>query len=119
MKHILDLFEHTVESCPDKKAAGYKEETYSFKDLKEKAMKLGAAIQAAMGDGKKEQAVAVMVNRGIHTLAGFLAVLYSGNYYVPVDPAMPVEKMKTLLGDCEAGVLICEEENEALLEKLG
>ncbi|ORX89509.1 acetyl-CoA synthetase-like protein [Basidiobolus meristosporus CBS 931.73] len=39
-----------------------------------------------------------------------LAILKTGSAYVPIDPACPSERIEYILGDSQAGLLLCERE---------
>jgi len=113
MHGVLDYLESTAKRFPDKKAIGYKDFGYSFRELKTLSSQLGAAIAKR---SVKNHPVGVIVNRGADTLVLFLACAYSGNYYVPIDPAMPVKKIRAILEDAEIRLILGEEKNRKLLE---
>lgn len=116
MKGVLEYLERIALRMPQKTAIAYREEAYTFAELRTAAARLGAAIQDRAGS---RAAVAVLVNRDADTAAAFLGVLYSGNYYVPLDPDMPVTKLRTILEDSGAGLLLGKRENATLAEQLG
>lgn len=107
--NILNFFEETVQRFPQKTAIAYKEISYSFSDLSHQAKCLAERILQAGQTGKP---VGVFVNRGADTAVLFLAVLYSGNYYIPIDPDMPSAKISSILTDAEPSVILCGEENK-------
>lgn len=92
--NILNFFEETVQRFPQKTAIAYKEISYSFSDLSHQAKCLAERILQAGQTGKP---VGVFVNRGADTAVLFLAVLYSGNYYIPIDPDMPSPRFHPFL----------------------
>ena len=111
---MITYFENTVSKYPDKKAVGCGDVSYTFAEVKDLAKRLGASISRGL-DGAKKAPVAVLTGRDAETVICFLAVLYSGNYYVPVDPDMPREKMKKILSDCRPSVILGSPENEKCL----
>ena len=113
--NILNFFEETVQRFPQKTAIAYKEISYSFSDLSHQAKCLAERILQAGQTGKP---VGVFVNRGADTAVLFLAVLYSGNYYIPIDPDMPSAKISSILTDAEPSVILCGEENKPVLEEI-
>lgn len=115
MSNMLKRFEETAARYPDKKAVAYKDTYYTFREMKLSAEKLGRTIAAVH---TAENPVIVLTNRGADTAVLFLAVLYSGSYYVPIDPEMPVAKIRMILSDSQADVLLAGEENKELLDEL-
>lgn len=115
MSNILQLFETTVECYPQKTAIAYENQKYSFLELKEKARQLAFSISKKRYWG---QPVAVIVNRDADTLLLFLSVIYSGNYYIPIDPEMPSSKIQSILDDSKAVLILGSEVNRTLIESL-
>ncbi|WP_010453148.1 AMP-binding protein, partial [Pseudomonas asplenii] len=54
--------------------------------------------------------VAISVRRGPQMLVGLLAILKAGAGYVPVDPALPGERLRYLLEDSAPAVLLTQSE---------
>ncbi|MFC5955326.1 amino acid adenylation domain-containing protein [Streptomyces pratens] len=52
--------------------------------------------------------VAVATGRGVRTVVTVLAVLKAGAAYVPVDPRQPAERIRTVLADSAARVVVTE-----------
>ncbi len=116
MNSILDTFEKTVSRFPEKTAVACREDSYTFSQLKETSGCLGKRIADA---GIENQPVGVFVSRGCDAAVFFLAVLYSGNFYVPIDIDMPREKLDRLLKDADFRLILCRKENEDVLDQLG
>lgn len=110
MNPILDLLCASVDRFSDRIAVSDRDKSVGFAELRHNAACLGAEIR---GSGR---AVGVFVNRGADTLSLFLAVVFSGNYYVPLDPELPAEKRKAILEDAEIGTILGDESNRCLLD---
>ena len=61
--------------------------------------------------------------KGVDTLCCFMGIVYSGNYYVPLDYHSPLERVKSIIDVLEPLAIICldkkdffERENNILLE---
>lgn len=115
MNNVLEYFEQTAERFPQKRAVAYRDTVYTFAQLADMAKRLGTAIARC---GISGEPVGVIVNRGADTAVMFLAVLYSGNYYIPIDPEMPVSKIQLILDDSKLKVMLYGEENTELLQSL-
>jgi amino acid adenylation domain-containing protein len=47
--------------------------------------------------------IAVFLPKGINAISAFIGILYSGNYYVPLDVSSPIDRINSIikdLGDC-------------------
>ena len=116
MNLILSRFEQTVRAMPDKLACACEDERYTFAGLRSLAARLGARVRHLQ---PQPGAVGVLVRRGASTVAEFLAVVYAGSFYVPLDPDMPDHKLRTILDDAGIRVLLGEEEHRPLLGRIG
>ena len=114
MRNILEQLERTAACFPEKTACALEDSRLSFRELTALAARLGAVIDT----GGKNRAVGVFAARDVFTPAFFFAALYSGNYYVPIDPDMKPEKKQAILDETDMRVILGTEENRALLEEL-
>lgn len=101
MANLLEYLENAAKRYPDKKAVACREAEYSYAELKHCAR----AAATAIGD-KTGKAVGVMAERGIETIAFFFAALYSGGFYVPLDPDMPTDKMAAVIEDADIDTIL-------------
>ena len=114
MDNLCQYLHLSAEKYPDRKAFAYRDCVYTFADSEALARRLAAKIDAAY----ERSPVAVFAGRNAHSAILFLAVLSSGNYYIPIDPDMPVEKMQAILDDAKPRYILGCAEDRALLEKL-
>jgi non-ribosomal peptide synthetase component F len=63
---------------------------------------------------EKGQRVALWLPKSRLAVAAMQAVLRLGAAYVPIDPAAPPRRIKTLLEDCRVRVLVCDQVAESL-----
>ena len=114
MRNILEMLEETAARLPEKTAVADAEGRYTFAELTRLARRIGASV----GD-KAGRPVGVLAERSVDTLAFFLGALYSGGYYVPLDPDMPAEKLRAILAETGLDVVLGPEEGRARLAELG
>lgn len=114
MENVLQQLELTASRFPDKTAAAYEGSSLTFRELTDLASRLGAAI----GTERRNRPVGVIAARETDTLVFFFAALYSGNYYVPIDPDMPPEKKQAILDETDMDIILGTEANRALLSPL-
>lgn len=113
MTNVLEYLEQSAARVPDKTAYTDETDSITFKELLLLAKKIGTALAREIGVGCP---VGVLVGRHIGCLAAFFGVLYSGNYYVPLDPDMPVERLqKILVGLHPSKILFCQKDKPANL----
>ncbi|HEU4834422.1 MAG TPA: amino acid adenylation domain-containing protein [Pyrinomonadaceae bacterium] len=101
-----DLFEDQVRRTPDAPAVTIGETTISYAGLNAKANQLGHYLRA-LGIGP-EMRVAVLMNRSIELVAGLLGILKAGGVYVPLDAQYPHDRLRYLLADAQAQLVLTE-----------
>ena len=114
MKSILEYLEHSAMLFPGKTALSSNDETVTFEELVSKSRKL-ASVTAKYNCG---QGIPVFVNRGIQSVIMFFAAVYSGSFYIPVDPDMPIEKIQYVINEVSPSVILGEDRNRELIAKL-
>ena len=98
------LFEAQARRAPYLTAVSLAGETVTYGELDLRAGWLARRLRAA-GVGP-EVRVAVLMERGPDLAAALLAVLKAGGAYVPLDPAYPDERMRWILEDSGAAVVL-------------
>lgn len=115
MPSVLRDFEQTAALYPHKVAVADQEGQYTFHRLMTVSRQIGYTLNAY---AMEKQPVGVLAERSIRTIAFFLGVLYSGNYYVPIDPDMPGAKKQAILDDAQIPVLLGAEDCRKHLQGL-
>lgn len=115
MKNVLELLQKAVERYPQKTAIVDKDRKVTFAELDQKARKIGAAI---CKQRIVNAPIGVIASRDADTLIYFLGVLFSGNFYVPIDPGMPLVKKRLILEDADINIVVGKKENQHLLDDL-
>lgn len=114
MENIIDCLKKTSALFPNKTAIACRNEKYSFSQLDELASRLGRTIANL---STNDSPVGVIVHRDADTLLYFLAVAYSGRFYVPIDPEIPSEKLKSIIENADLSIVFGSENDRSLLEK--
>lgn len=106
-KTLIDLFNEKVFQHPSKIALVKGDLKYSYEDLNKCVNKL-ANYLLSLGI-RKDHFVTILLPRSIDQIISILAVLKTGNAYVPLDPNHPDERIQWVHEDSGAQVLITHE----------
>jgi amino acid adenylation domain-containing protein/non-ribosomal peptide synthase protein (TIGR01720 family) len=104
-KTIISLFEEQAERAPDRTAIVFKDEELTYRQLDERANQLGHYLKAR--GVQAETLVPICIERGIEMIVGILGILKAGGAYVPVDPDYPQQRIGYMIGDTNAGLVLC------------
>ena len=98
------MFEAQARQRPQAPALAADGQVFSYGDLDRRASRLA---QALIAQGLRPgQRVGLVAERGAAMVAGLLAILKAGAAYVPVDPALPDERMRYMLQDSGACLVL-------------
>ena len=91
------LFAAQVARTPEAVAVSFGARSVTYRELDEAANRL-AHLLAGHGVGPG-QCVALLFSRSAEAIAAILAVLKTGAAYLPIDPALPAERIGFMLDD--------------------
>lgn len=92
--NILSYLEQSAQRFPDKTAIADDKNSATFSQWL--AMAKGIGTMIAKGTEAVRKPVLVFVDRKIEGLVGFMGVVESGNFYVPIDCKMPDNRVKLI-----------------------
>lgn len=103
---IQELFEEQVHLYPANMAVVFADQSLSYEELNQKANQLARLLRT--NGVKPDDFVGIMVEPCLEMITGMLAVLKAGGAYLPIDPAYPPERIKYMLDDAGAGILLTQ-----------
>ncbi|NRU22926.1 amino acid adenylation domain-containing protein [Clostridium beijerinckii] len=105
-KSINELFEEQVELTPDNIAVTFEDSKLTYKELNEKSNKVAACLREK--GVKHGTIVGIMVNRSLEMIIGIIGILKAGGGYLPIDPETPKDRVKYMLEDSKANILLVQ-----------
>ncbi|MFF2079254.1 amino acid adenylation domain-containing protein [Kitasatospora sp. NPDC058162] len=110
---LHELFEAQAARTPDDVAVVSGTARLSYRELDERAGALARELRAR-GVGP-ERAVGICLERSVELVVGLLGILKAGGAYLPLDPASPPARIRQILDDAAAPVLLAD---RALAEEI-
>lgn len=107
-KSINEIFEQQVRKTPNQIAVSFNEINITYKDLNIKANQLAHFLIKECGI-KPDTFVPIVLKRSEHSLISLLALLKIGGIYVPIDPGEHKERIRYILKDINAQIIITSE----------
>ncbi|MGF6358105.1 amino acid adenylation domain-containing protein/non-ribosomal peptide synthase protein (TIGR01720 family), partial [Paenibacillus sp. 4624] len=105
---IHQLVEEQVQRVPEATAVVFENQQLSYAELNERANRLARTLRSV--GVLPNQLVGLMIRRSLETVVGILAVLKAGGAYVPIDPEYPEERIRYILEDSNAQLLLTQRE---------
>lgn len=112
VKSVLDYLEKSLCLYPDKLAVVHGEESYTYRELTQKAKAMGSYLVSL---GLTINApVVVLLDKELRALPTFWGITYGGGIYVPLDAHAPVNRLKLIMEVLQPAFVIT---NETFLDK--
>ncbi len=110
---IHELVAAQAEATPDAVAFECEDVTLTYAALEARSTDMAKRLAALVPDGGER--IAVALPRSLDLPVALLAVLKSGNAYVPLDPTHPPARLKQTLEAADTVALICADDETAAL----
>jgi amino acid adenylation domain-containing protein len=114
---LHELFEQQVRRSPDGVAVCDGIRTLTYSDLNDAAARLAHWLRAH--GVTPEQPVAICMERSVDLPVVILATLKAGGAYLPLDPALPRDRLVWMLADAGARVVLTQPELRGLIATPG
>jgi len=114
-KNVLEYLENSAKLYPKKVAFIDEKNSYTFLEIKTLSQKLAVSIKLQLSTFNSP--IAIFVDRNVDSLIGFFGILYSGNYYVPIDNKMPSSRIKNILDRLNPALIIYQAQDEAIIKE--
>lgn len=112
MKSIWEVFLSAVEKYPNKIAIADDTSKYTYKELFDKVK----SINGLLVKYKNRNPIVIFAGRSTETVAQILGVIGSGNFYIPLDPTLPKEKIKAIFEDAKPVAVLGSKEDINILK---
>ncbi len=106
---ILAFLEENVSRTPDKTAVADEFRSLTWRAYLTAALRAAGRIREMTGADAApvgSRPVGVLIDRNIISIAAFIGIAYSGNFYVPLDPALPAGRLEMILGELSPVMLV-------------
>jgi len=111
---IAQIFEARVVEDPDTVALIHDDRRVTYTQLNRRANQLAHRLQKA-GVGP-DTTVAVLMDRGVDVITAILGILKAGGAYVPLDPSYPAQRLRWIVSDSHASLLITQAASLPLID---
>nr|WP_245585859.1 amino acid adenylation domain-containing protein [Paenibacillus pinihumi] len=105
-KSIPQLFEEVAARLPEAVAVELGDARFTYRELNGRANRLARTLRDK--GVKAGQFVGVMTDRSPDMIVAIMAILKAGGAYVPIDPEYPEDRIRYMLQDSGAGILVVQ-----------
>ncbi len=101
---VHQLFETWAKEQPEAIAAGFEDQTWTYRELNQKANRLARYLQQ-QGVGA-DTLVGISLPRSLDIPLAMLGILKAGGAFLPIDPAYPEDRIRYMMEDSGAAAVI-------------
>lgn len=116
IKNVLDYLYNSKEMYPLKTAVADDKSSMTYTELVNNATAIAAGLLEYVDERK---AVPVYMDKSCVTLAAFMGIVMTDNFYVLLEPSHPAERIHGILNTLEADIIVTSKKNEKKAAKLG
>ena len=109
---ISERFERIAWKYPDRTAVKTRNQQLTYLELNNAANCLAQAILTRWGTG--QEPVALLFPKGASLIVAILGVLKSGKMFMLLDPTLPHARLRYMLADSQASLIVASDEYGAL-----
>ncbi|MBW4537635.1 MAG: amino acid adenylation domain-containing protein [Myxacorys chilensis ATA2-1-KO14] len=104
---VHQRFEAQAEQTPDQIAVVFEDQQLTYRELNCRANQLAHYLQKL--GVNSEVVVGICCDRSLDSIVALLGILKAGGAYLPLDSAMPTERLTQMLQDAKATVLLTQQ----------
>ncbi|HVI48065.1 MAG TPA: amino acid adenylation domain-containing protein [Chitinophaga sp.] len=105
-KTLPQIFEEQTLRAPDNIAVAFADKHLSYETLNRRANQLAKVLQAK--GVQRGSIVAMFTDRSLEMPTGIFAILKAGGAYLPISPEYPADRIKYMLEDSGATILLTQ-----------
>ncbi|MPM14528.1 Tyrocidine synthase 1 [bioreactor metagenome] len=114
--NVLEYLEESAQKHSDKIVLSDDKNQLTYAQLLKNARSIGSHLISQLAR-KTNQPVAVVIDRTVESIVAFMGVVYSGNFYVPIDATMPLNRINLILNKLDPKAIILRQGDLDLIDK--
>ena len=114
-RNVMEYLEEIVDKVPEKTAYANEEMGYTFQEVYDYSRSIGTCLSKK---GYHKEPIVVFMGKHPREIVAFYGVIYSGNYYVPIDEEMPRHRIELIFENLKPRAVVCDNETCKLLDNL-
>lgn len=103
--NVMSCLDNSAGAYPDQIAAADGQTALTYGQLLDQARRIGTALAGRLG-GARGGPVFVCIGRWVECLPAFFGAAASGNFYVPIDPALPDRRLAEIYATMKPRVVV-------------
>lgn len=107
---IILWLDKTAARFPDNTAFADENQSYTYREVRQRALSIAHCIETMLPGGKHP--IAVYMEKSADMLVAYLGIAYSGNFYSPIATDMPAVRIEKILDTLKPAMFISTREHQ-------
>ena len=116
IRNIVDYLENSTNNYPNKLAFVDENISITFSELRDKSKRVASGL---INYDIKHKPIAVCMEKSVDAIVAFMACIYAGAFYSPIDVSMPEKRISIILETLASGIVVCDVLGKEKLNNLG
>ena len=116
-KCVHQLFEEQAARTPNAVAVVFEQQQLTYRELNNRANQLAHYLRKQ--GVAPDVPVGICIEPCLELVVGLLGIIKAGGVYLPLDPALPKERLSFILKDSQTSVVVTQNQLKPLLSTLG
>lgn len=116
MEHLITIIKRSLTNNKNKIAVIDQSGEYTFSNLEIKAKSIASNI---LSRNEFKRPIAVYLPKSYNALVSFVGIVFSGNFYVPLDTKGPSHRIRNIIDNLEDPLIITDNQHKIALIELG
>ncbi len=113
--NVLTYLENAAKKYPQKDAFVDAKGKLTFSELLHRAKAVGSYVSRC---NKLHSPIIIFMEKSADNIAAFMGVLYSGNFYCPIDTDMPLDRVQIIINTLQPLAIIADKDSAERLKEL-
>ena len=115
-KSIIDILEETTKKFSNKEAFVDSKRKVTYNEFLNNSKKIGTYINKSVN--KTKVPIAIFIDKTVNCLEAMIGTIYSGNFYTVLDVKSPKDRLRSIIENLDAKVIITDTKNVKALQCL-
>lgn len=115
--NVLSFLEDAVEKYPDRLLFADENTGYTYSEFYRKSRNVASGLKVLFPNVLRKPVI-VLIERDVESLLAFFGIVYSGNFYVPVDKNLPVERIQSMITSMGPVAIVYTEKTKECADSL-
>ena len=115
MRNVLEYLENSEIEFKNKIAIIEEDKRCTYHELIEKSKRIASAV---INVNAVRKPVPILMEKGINAVCSFFGAVYAGDFYILLNPDLPVNRLKDILETLESKVILTDKIHEEMAKEI-